>query len=632
MGNESVVVAVAANRGVDIVLNMACNRATPVYVTFAKDRGHRLFGEVARDAHASHASCTVHSLKRLIGRRYDDPVVQHERATATMACVETADGMVACRVATRRRSSVDGDGWTVADESFTPVELLSAFLAFIRREAAKSLRTDVSECVLACPTFFRQAQREALLEAARLAQWRVLRLVHETSAALVAYGLSRRIDAPHTVAIVDVGHAHLQVAFARVRDGAGDVLAYAHDEHVGGRSVDERLACVVDADGRAATTAKGRLRVLRECERAKRVLSTNQEVVLSIECVTDAHGVTADLHARLTRAQLEHEASGLLDALERTLSSGMRTAGLERVDRVELVGGASRMPCVVARVASTLGHEPMRTLDASECVAKGCAFVAAMLSPRFQVRPFAVADISLYAIRLCVDATVETLYPANALLDCTKKIGLSVASSTTVRCIYHAPADADDDRRADDDRTVGECLVVAPDEPAVDAASDRRRVRLVVTLDPSGLVRFVTIRPVRQSGKSSPPAGHVAPWPIRCRYRGQLDADARADVERRLDWLDAYDADAARCDELRNQLAARLCEARPRLTAERVDALSQAIDDETSTVAVLTGLLQAMSDDDHPSQPSPDRADEESSSASHVDVPSTTDPETTTTT
>ena len=94
-GNDSVVVAVAANRGVDVVLNMACNRATPVYITFTK-RGSRLFGDIALESHIGNSACTVHNLKRLIGRRYDDPVVQQELRNMTIKCQETSDGMFSC--------------------------------------------------------------------------------------------------------------------------------------------------------------------------------------------------------------------------------------------------------------------------------------------------------------------------------------------------------------------------------------------------------------------------------------------------------------------------------------------------------------------------------------------------------
>lgn len=587
-GNESVVVAVAANRGVDIVLNVASNRATPAYIAFSK-RGNRLFGDVARQSHVSHAACTVCNLKRLIGRRYDDPVVQRELAGMTIQCQATPDGFLACIVPVHTRN--DAGESTVQDEAFTPVELLAAFLSFVRRDVSKSLRTEVSECVLSCPTFFTQSQRLALLDAARIARWQVMRLFHETTAALVAYSMPRKWEEPHTVAIVDMGHAHLQVSVARIHGAECDVLSYMYDEHVGGRDLDELLVrwtderhgstAMVALSSMSPSLQKGRLRVRIECEKVKRVLSSNKDARLSVECVPDVDGSLRDINLPISREQLETRAREILDVIRAKVAAGLELAGVERVDSIELVGGGTRTPCVISCIATAGGREPKRTLDSAECVAKGCAFMAAMLSPRYQARALTVSDMYMYEISLFFDQTVEMIYKANTRLDRTKKIALSIARPIRVRCAYTGhPAITRGE-------CIGECSVEGEAPVASLPGSERRRVQLVVSIDPNGVFRFVTLRPIK-SKKDDDVALDVT-----CRYPGEVGSLEEA-IERRIASLCARDAYFDACDDLRNQLAALLYENRGQYGEQAEEDLCRVVEDDTTKLEILKELVQTM--------------------------------------
>jgi molecular chaperone DnaK (HSP70) len=581
-GNETVVVAVAANRGVDVVLNMACNRATPVFITFSK-RGGRLFGDVSRESHLNHAACTVSNLKRLIGRRYDDPVAQLEYAKMTIRCVETPDGMLTCIIPVH--NITETSEIIVEYESFTPIELLAAFLSYIRHDASKSLRTDVSECVLSCPTFFKQSQRLALLDAARIAKWRVMRLLNETTAALVAYGMPRKWEEIHTVAIVDVGHAHLQVSVARIHATECDVLSYVHDEHVGGRGLDELMARLVDEGGEPSQSRllssmppavqKGRLRVLQECEKAKRVLSTNKDVRLLVECVPDADGNLRDIDVRITREQFETKASTMRCAIHKAILTSLSIAGVDRVDTVELVGGSSRAPCIISCIADAFSQAPKRTLDSSECVAKGCALFAAMLSPRYQARPFAMLDIFIYEISLCFAEKVEMIYKANTRLERTKKIALSIAPPAQLRCAY---TDSD---------ILEACTVEYDANPT--QSTVLRRVQLVVTIDSDGIFRFVTVRPIKTKASIADATFHFTR-----RDQVQIGNGAASDIESRDELLSKRDAYFETCDILRNQLATLLHEKRGQCDETMVDAMHRVVDDDTTKLATLVELLQTM--------------------------------------
>lgn len=584
-GNESVVVAVVANRGVDIVLNVACNRSTPVYLTFSK-RGGRLFGDVARELRVSHAVCTVCNLKRLIGRRYDDPVVQRECANMTVQCVETPDGMVKCIIPVHKRS--DLNELIVEEESFTPVELLAAFLSFIRQDVSKSLRTDVSECVLSCPTFFKQAQRLALLDSARIAKWRVTRLLHETTAALVAYGMPRQWENAHTIAIVDVGHAHLQVSVARFDKAECDVLSYVYDENVGGRNFDELLARLADGDDDRMLSSmpeamqKGRLRILNECEKVKRILSTNKDARLSVECVPDAHGTVRDINVCITREQFETKASGMLCTIQNAIMESMVVAGVERVDSIELVGGSSRIPCIISCISRALSQEPTRTLDSSECVAKGCAFFAAMLSPRYQSRAFTTLDVYTREISLSIDGVVDMIYKANTRLDRPKKIALTISPSTQLRCIH---GDSD---------VLGVCTLAKNDDDAnSNSNSVARRVQLIVTVDSNGIFRFVTIRPIKtKTIKPGVTLNFIA------HYQGQASDSALSEMETRHELLAKRDAYLEKCDDVRNQLATLLFEKGSRHDEDKtIEDLYHLVEDDATTLATLTDLLQTMQTD-----------------------------------
>jgi hypothetical protein len=504
------------------------------------------------------------------------------------------------------------------------------------------------------------------LDAAHIAKWNVLRLLHETSASLVAYCIPRKWDESHTVAIIDIGHAHLQVSVARINGSECNVLSYVYDEHVGGRNFDALLAdfaieeCEAETSVSAMSPAmqKGRLRIWRECEKAKRILSTNKDVLLSLDCIPDLQGNVGDINVRITREQFEKKASAMLCRIQNVFETSLKIAGVDRVDNVEMVGGSSRIPCIISCIATCRKQEPQRTLDSSECVAKGCAYVAAMLSPRYKSRSFTIHDLSIYETSLCIGDTVVIIYNANTRLESTKKIALSVSPPTKLRCIYSRGQSLNHqtghvithvitstggdgtpcgsgDCNGDDSRerkAIGDCKEKEDDTTTFKSREDynghlhghcsatnefnqdevvlgectvehknniskgARATRLRVHLIVSIDLNGIFRFVTLKPIKTRQATSDVADLKFTFKYDGQAGPVAFSDIERRNDSFEADDSIFAKCDELRNQLATLLYEKRGQYSDEMVEELYQAVDDDTTALSILTTLLQRMQD------------------------------------
>jgi len=409
-GNANCVVAVARRGGVDIVLNESSNRQTPAYVGFSQQGGHRLLGEPALDALMGNSENTICNIKRLIGRKFNDPLVQAELKYCPFKVVPTqANGDVAV-VVKHGEETVE----------YTITQILAMYLAKLKRIVEKEVSATVVDCVISVPAFFTDVERRAVMDAAQIAELKVLRLMNENTAAALVYGLPKADlpeEAPFNVILLDVGHAHLQVSAVAFVKGKLTVLASEHDAGIGGRDFDELLARHFNAEFAekfkvdvyngepSRARRKALLRLRAGCEKLKRTLSANAKGTVSVECIMDEK----DVNGEITRDAFEAMATDLLERLKSTLKRLMAASGLtfDKIGSVELVGSATRIPCIIKMAQDFFNIEPKRTLDSSECIGKGCAFQAAMLSPTFRVRSFNINDISLYPISLSWQPTKE---------------------------------------------------------------------------------------------------------------------------------------------------------------------------------------------------------------------------------
>ncbi|XP_058226855.1 heat shock 70 kDa protein 15-like [Rhododendron vialii] len=393
-GNESGVVAVARQRGIDVVLNDESKRETPALVCFGDKQ--RFLGTAGAASSMMNPKNTISQVKRLIGRQFSDPELQRDIKTLPFAVTEGPDGypLIHARYLGESRT-------------FTPTQVLGMVLSNLKSIAEKNLNAAVVDCCIGIPIYFTDLQRRAVLDAATIAGLHPLRLIHETTATALAYGIYKT-DLPENdqlnVAFVDIGHASMQVCIAGFKKGQLKILAHAFDRSLGGRDFDEVLFHHFAIQFKEQykidvyQNARACLRLRAACEKLKKVLSANPEAPLNIECLMDEK----DVRSFIKREEFEQISIPILERVRKPLEKALSEAGLtvENIHSVEVVGSGSRVPAMLRILTEFFGKEPRRTMNASECVAKGCALECAILSPTFKVREFQVNESFPFPIAL----------------------------------------------------------------------------------------------------------------------------------------------------------------------------------------------------------------------------------------
>ncbi|CAD6338649.1 unnamed protein product [Miscanthus lutarioriparius] len=404
VGNDTLVAAAARQRGIDVLLNAESKRESPAAVAFSHNA--RLVGCHAASASSAHAPFS--SVKRLLlgatGRDSDASLL---RDLPRLPFPVSPAGAVV---------HADHVGRRIA---LSPTHLLSMLLAYLKQLAEADLGgAPVADCVISVPCYFTQAQRRAYLDAAAVAGLRPLRLMHDLAATALGYGLYRSdlggAGGPTCVAFVDVGQCDTQVAVVSFDASGMKVLSHGFDADLGGRDFDEVLFEHFAEEFRdryridVVGNVKASMRLRAACEKAKKVLSANAEAVVNIECLMEEK----DVRGVIRREDFEKLCARLLERVVEPCKRAVADSGigLERLHSVELIGSGSRVPAIAKVLAGFFRKEPSRTLNASECVARGCALQCAMLSPTFRVREYEVQDAIPASIRFySSDGPVSTL-------------------------------------------------------------------------------------------------------------------------------------------------------------------------------------------------------------------------------
>ncbi|XP_057505168.1 heat shock 70 kDa protein 14-like [Actinidia eriantha] len=393
-GNESGVVAVARQRGIDVVLNEESKRETPALVCFGDKQ--RFLGTAGAASSMMNPKNTISQVKRLIGRQFSDPELQRDIKTLPFAVTEGPDGYPLINVR-----------YLGEARTFTPTQVLGMVLSNLKSIAETNLNSAVVDCCIGIPIYFTELQRRAVLDAAAIAGLHPLRLIHETTATALAYGIYKT-DLPENdqlnVAFVDIGHASMQVCIAGFKKGQLKILAHSFDRTLGGRDFDEVLfqhfAVKFKEEYKIDVyqNARACLRLRAGCEKLKKVLSANPESPLNIECLMDEK----DVRGFIKREEFEQISIPILERVRKPLERALAEADLtvENIHSVEVVGSGSRVPAMLRILTEFFGKEPRRTMNASECVAKGCALQCAILSPTFKVREFQVNESFPFPIAL----------------------------------------------------------------------------------------------------------------------------------------------------------------------------------------------------------------------------------------
>ncbi|KAJ1955202.1 adenyl-nucleotide exchange factor sse1 [Linderina pennispora] len=399
VGNLQSVIAVARNRGIDIVANEVSNRATPSMVSFGSKQ--RYIGESAKNQEMSNFKNTVIGLKRLIGRSFNDPEVAEFEQQFIGGKLCDVNGEVGVEV-----SYLD----EVTKVSAT--QLYAMYLGKLRDITAKELNGSVSDVVISVPGWYTDRQRRAVLQASKIAGLNPLRLINDNAAAALGYGITKTDlpeDKARNVVFVDLGHSSFSVSVVAFKKGELTVKAVAYDRNVGGRNFDKALldhfVQVFNEKYKidVRTKDKAMVRLLAACEKLKKILSANASAPITVENLMN----DIDASAMYSRDEFVELIEPLLQRLEAPIKQAISDANLsaDEIHSIELVGGSIRIPAVKKRLTDFFGRELSYTLNQDEAVARGCAFQCAIASPVFRVRDFAIHDVTAHPIRFQWEAS-----------------------------------------------------------------------------------------------------------------------------------------------------------------------------------------------------------------------------------
>jgi heat shock protein 4 len=434
IGNENCVIAVAKHRGIDVLLNDESKRETPAVVCFGEKQ--RFLGSAGSASAMMHPKSTISQVKRFIGRKFCDPDMERDLKMLPLETSEGPDGGVLIHLK-----------YMEGTHTFTPVQIMSMLFAHLKTMTEKDLEAPISDCVIGIPSYFTDLQRRAYLDAATIAGLKPLRLIHDCTATALSYGIYKtnfQNDGSTYVAFIDIGHCDTQVCIAAFEFGQMKILSHAFDRSLGGRDFDEVLFTHFAEKFKEQysidvfSNAKACIRLRAACEKLKKVLSANPEAPLNIECLMDEK----DVKGFITREEFENLASGLLERISEPCNKALADAGLvaEKIASVELVGSGSRIPAVSTLLSSLFKREPSRKLNASECVARGCALQCAMLSPTYRVREYEVQDISPFSYGLLSDEGPISVGPNGVILPKGQPIPSTVLLRVHRTNLFHLEA------------------------------------------------------------------------------------------------------------------------------------------------------------------------------------------------
>ena len=371
LGTTNSCVAIMDGKNAKVIENSEGARTTPSIVAFA-DGGERLVGQPAKRQAVTNPENTIFAVKRLIGRRFEDPMVAKDKDLVPYAIVK----------------GDNGDAWVNADgKKYSPSQISAMTLAKMKETAEAYLGTSVTQAVITVPAYFNDAQRQATKDAGKIAGLEVLRIINEPTAAALAYGLDKS-DHSKTIAVYDLGGGTFDISILEIGDGVFEVKSTNGDTFLGGEDFDMRLVNYLadefkkeqGIDLRGDKLALQRLK--EAAEKAKIELSSSAQTEINLPFITaDAKG-PKHLTLKLTRAKFEALVDDLVQKTVEPCKAALKDAGLSagQIDEVVLVGGMTRMPKVQETVKQFFGREPHKGVNPDEVVAIGAAIQAGVLA------------------------------------------------------------------------------------------------------------------------------------------------------------------------------------------------------------------------------------------------------------
>jgi len=578
IGYQTALVGAPIGGGIDILQNEYSQRGTASLVSF--DSKQRILGEGARLKQVTNFRNTIGSLKRLIGRRFADPEVQAELSRGFFKAVALPDGTVGVNC------QVYGEEKVVSITQLYAMLLVQLKSTVFHTPAFVGKKT--VDAVLAVPAYYTDFQRVAVVEAAKIAGINCMRLMNETAAVALTYGIYKtdlpaETEKPRRVIFCDFGHSALQFSACEFVKGKVTILATAFDRTLGGRDFDlllfDHFAAEIKQKYKldVRTNPRACIRLEVECEKVKKQMSlTAGKITMSIECFME----DKDIKCEIVRDDLEALAAPLLariDAAANRLISSLAAQNitLDDFSAVEVVGGTTRVSAVRARLISLFKKDLSTTLNIDEAVVRGASLQAAISSPSFRVREFVVIDKTQYAIDLHWKAAATdensnaSIYPENSPAHLSKMLTFYRDSPFEIEAKYGTPATV-----PDKEETIAKFQI-----EGITAGADGKaqKIKVKLRIDEFGVFSCESAQLVEKiaeatEGEAQP--AEQAAQSAEGKKEGEPTADSPKEPAKEAD---KADADAKKKRAVHKTIDLRVQTARPRqLSQEALNALIEA--------------------------------------------------------
>ena len=472
LGTTNSVVAVMEGGEPKVIINEEGARLTPSVVAFTKD-GEILVGQVAKRQAITNPERTIYSIKRFMGRKYDE--VDEEMKMVPYPVVRAPNGD--CRI-------------KVGDKDYSPPEISAMILQKLKKAAEDYLGETVTQAVISVPAYYNDSQRQATKDAGKIAGLEVLRIVNEPTAAALAYGMDKKEE--EKLAIYDFGGGTFDISILEVGENVVEVKATNGDTHLGGDNMDQRIIDWLVAEfkkdqGIDLSKDLMALQRLKEgAEKAKIELSSTMETEINLPFITaDASG-PKHLSMKLTRAKFEQMTDGLVERSRGPCLQAMKDSGLDKVDEAILVGGSTRVPKVQELVKEIFGKEPHKGVNPDEVVASGAAVQAGVLGG--EVKDVLLLDVTPLSLGIeTLGGVMTTLITRNTTIPTKKSEIFSTAADNQTSVEIHV---LQGERQiSTDNRTLGRFhLVGLPPAPR-----GLPQVEVTFDIDANGIVNVAAI-------------------------------------------------------------------------------------------------------------------------------------------